>query len=90
MQIDKTKFEHKYVTDFANGFYYMELIANSYQNSYVLDQNVIIFIIDGRCSFSYNQYTNRVFSAGDMMSSPKSAVMTGFVFRRCEICIYEI
>ena len=79
LHIDKEKLEHKYVTDFTTGFHYMELVANTYENSRVLEQNAIVFIIDGSCSFSYNQYKDRVFLAGEMVFFPRSAMVTGSV-----------
>ena len=78
---DERKLEHKYVTDFTTGFHYIELKAGTYEISRLLEQNAILFIIDGSCSFSYNQYINRIFFAGDMLFFPKSAMVTGLVLK---------
>ena len=79
LYLDDQKLEYKYLTDLTTGFHYFELKANTYENSRVLEQNAILFIIDGSCSFSYNQYKNRVFLAGEMIFLPKSAIITGLV-----------
>ena len=79
LELINSKLLHKYTTDFSIGFHYIELVANSYEESRVLEQNAIFFLISGSCSFSYDQYTNRVYHAGDMLFFPKSAIVTGHV-----------
>ena len=79
LHLDDKKLEHKYLTDLTTGFHYIEPKANTCENSRVLEQNAILFIIDGSCSFSYNQYKNRDFFAGEMIFFPKSAIVTGLV-----------
>ena len=85
LHLDDQKLEYKYLTDLTTGFHYFELKANTYENSRVLEQNAILFIIDGSCSFSYNQYKNRVFLAGEMIFFPKSAIVTGVVLEDCNL-----
>jgi len=70
---------YKYTTDFTTGFHYQELPANAYETSRVLEQNAIVFMVEGSCSFSYDHYVNRIFFAGDMLFFPKSAMVTGLV-----------
>jgi len=76
---DKTQIGYKYTTDFSSGFHYIELPTNAYEKSRILEQNAIVFIIEGSCSFSYDQYINRIFFAGDMLFFPKSAIVSGRV-----------
>ncbi len=70
---------YKYTSDLTSGFHYQELPINAYETSRVLEQNAIVFIIAGSCSFSYDHYVNRIFFAGDMLFFPKSAIVTGVV-----------
>lgn len=70
---------YKYMTDFTTGFHYIELPKSAYEESRILEQNAIVFMIDGSCSFSYDQYVNRIFFAGEMIFFPKSAIVTGLV-----------
>ena len=75
----KEQFTYTYATDLSTGFHYQELPSNGHEGSRVLIQNVIVFMIEGSCSFSYDHYINRIFLAGDMLFFPKSAMVTGFI-----------
>lgn len=79
LYLDETKLGYKYTTDFTTGFHYIELPTNAYEKNRVLEQNAILFILEGSFSFSYDQYLNRIFFAGDMLFLPKSAIVTGLV-----------
>ncbi len=70
---------YKYTTDFTTGFHYVELPSGAYEKNRILEQNAIVFIIEGSCSFSFDQYKNNLFFAGDMLFFPKSAIVSGVV-----------
>ena len=76
---------YKYTTGFNSRFHYLEVPADTYVGSRVLEQNTIIFIMSGSCSFSYDHYINRIFSAGEMLFIPKSAIVTGVVLDETKI-----
>ena len=65
----------KYMVDATYGFHYVEIPIGTDELNKVLECNVIIFIIEGSCSFNCNQFSNKVFSAGDMLFLPKSAII---------------
>ena len=65
----------KYMIDINYGFHYAELAANTGEIDKTLERNVIIFTIEGSCSISYDQFPNRVFTSGNMIFLPKSAVI---------------
>ena len=69
----------QYMVNLDHGFHYVELPAKSGEDNKVLDCNVIIFVIEGSCTFSYNQFSNRVFNAGEMVFLPKASVVNGEV-----------
>lgn len=85
LYLHQNKLGYKYTTDLTTGFHYLELKTNTYEKSRVLEQNAIVFILEGRCSFSYDQYINRAFSAGNMLFFPKSAMITGMVLEDAKI-----
>ena len=75
----KEQLAYKDTTDFSPGFYYKELPIQTHVESRALVQNIILFMIEGSFSFSYDHYVNRVCFAGEMLFFPKSAMITGLV-----------
>jgi AraC-like DNA-binding protein len=84
-KLDQNKrLNYKYTVDFKFGFHYQELPTNAYEASRVLDQNVIVFMLEGSCSFSYDHYINRVFFAGEMLFLPKSAIASVLILENAK------
>lgn len=63
----------EYMVEMNYGFHYAEYVGGKSESDRVLDRNVIVFVIEGSCSFSCDQFSNRVFFGGDMIFLPKSA-----------------
>ena len=76
LKVENSLLGINYISDFSVGFHYIELPKKCGEKCRVIDKNMIFFVVEGSCSISCNQYTNRKFFAGDMVFFPKSAMIT--------------
>ena len=60
------------------GFIYFDFPTTTKQRV-VVDRNIIILVMNGSISLTYNQYVNCVFTAGDMIFIPKQSEVTGSI-----------
>ncbi len=74
-----------YMVDLNFGFHYMEYAAGTNESARKLEISVIIFILEGSCSFSYDQFINRVFTKDDIFFIPKSAIVDAKVLEDAKV-----
>lgn len=69
---------NNYLSDIGIGFVYKEFDEGSqlHRNCF-MQYNHLIFIIEGNCTVSCNQFTGRHFKSGEMVLIPRSSAFRG-------------
>ncbi len=74
-----------YMVDLSFGFHYQEYPSGIHESARTIDRNIIIFILEGSLSFSYDQFSNRVFTTGDILFIPKASTVDGKVIQDAKV-----
>lgn len=73
----------QYLTDVRLGFKYIEVEQGTVFNVAEKREKHLFFILEGSVKVRYNEFLDRVFSAGEMIFLPKSADCRGEALTKC-------
>lgn len=78
----------QYMTDVRLGFKYIEVDAGTVFSVDEKREKHLFFIMEGSVKVRYNEFPDRVFSAGEMIFLPKSADCRGVALTKCSFIVH--
>lgn len=78
----------QYLTDIRLGFKYIEVDAGYIFKVYDKKEKHLFFLMEGSAKVRYNEFTDRLFSAGEMIFLPKSADCRGEALTKCSFIVH--